>query len=73
MQVSQSTVIFASILIAFIVYITVKGELPAYLALFTPSNSGGGSSTSSSSSAGSTASSATSILGDISTFADFLG
>jgi hypothetical protein len=33
--VSQNSVIFAALVIGFIVYITIKGRLPAYLALFT--------------------------------------
>jgi preprotein translocase subunit SecY len=32
--VTQNSVIFAALLIGFIVYITVKGRLSAYLALF---------------------------------------
>jgi hypothetical protein len=31
---SQNSVIFAALVIGFIVYITIKGELPAYVALF---------------------------------------
>lgn len=45
----QSTVIFATLTFAFVVYITLRGQLPAYLALFssshdnpTPASSGGG-------------------------------
>jgi len=50
MDTSQSNVIFASLLIAFIIFITVKGELPTYLGFLlggsTPStgqNGGSGS------------------------------
>jgi hypothetical protein len=32
----QSTVIFGTLLFAFIVYITLRGQLPAYLDLFKP-------------------------------------
>lgn len=48
----QSNVIFAALLFAFIVYITVRGQLPSYLALFTRKGSeanGKGSSTASAS------------------------
>jgi hypothetical protein len=39
--VRQSTVIFGSLVFAFIVYITLRGQLPDYLALFSskPSSS----------------------------------
>lgn len=36
----QSNVIFGAILIAFIVFITVRGELPAYLSLLRGSSNG---------------------------------
>ena len=32
---SQSNIIFGTLLFAFIIYITTKGELPAYIGLFT--------------------------------------
>lgn len=41
----QSTVIFGGLLAAFVIYITVRGQLPGYLNLFS-SNSGIASSTS---------------------------
>jgi hypothetical protein len=41
--VQQSNVIFAMILIAFIVFITVRGELPAYLSLLRGSTANGSS------------------------------
>ena len=31
----QSTIIFGSLLLAFVIYITLRGQLPAYLGLFT--------------------------------------
>ena len=31
----QSTIIFGSLLLAFVVYITLRGQLPSYLNLFT--------------------------------------
>ncbi len=34
--VSQDNIIFGLVLLAFVVYITVKGELPTYLGFFTP-------------------------------------
>lgn len=34
--VSQDNIIFGLVLLAFVVYITVKGELPIYLGFFTP-------------------------------------
>jgi hypothetical protein len=39
--VRQSTIIFGTLLAAFVIYITLRGQLPDYLALFTkaaPSN-----------------------------------
>lgn len=35
-DVSQDNIIFGLILLAFVIYITVKGELPTYLGFFTP-------------------------------------
>lgn len=32
----QSTIIFGSLLFAFIIYITLLGQLPSYLGLFSP-------------------------------------
>lgn len=40
----QSNVIFATLLFAFIVYITIRGQLPAYLDLFRGKGSSGGTS-----------------------------
>lgn len=31
----QSTIIFATLIVAFIIFITIRGDLPAWLALFT--------------------------------------
>ena len=31
----QSTIIFATLIVAFIIFITVRGDLPSWLALFT--------------------------------------
>lgn len=44
-MISQSDKIFGSILIAFIVYITVRGQLPSYMSLFTGKASGQSSNT----------------------------
>lgn len=35
----QSTVIFGVLILAFVIYITMRGQLPAYLALFSSSSS----------------------------------
>lgn len=34
----QSTIIFGTLLLAFVIYITLRGQLPAYLGLFTGAN-----------------------------------
>jgi hypothetical protein len=47
--VNQSNIIFGALLLAFIVYITMRGELPIYMGFFVPSN---GTSTSTSSNNG---------------------
>ena len=39
----QSNVIFAAIFLAFLIFITIKGELPAYLAIFFGSSGASGS------------------------------
>jgi len=47
MRLSQTSIIAASLVIAFVVFITVRGELPAYLSIFgvgsgsTPAGSSG--------------------------------
>jgi len=41
----QTTKIFGVILAMFIVYITLKGELPAYMAVFTGNKTSTGSTT----------------------------
>lgn len=52
-RMRQSNVIFGTLLLAFIVYITMRGQLPGYLDLFTKKNAPkSSSSTSSSSSSG---------------------
>ena len=38
----QSNVIFAVIFFAFVIFVTIRGELPAYLAIFFGSGGGGG-------------------------------
>lgn len=35
MRLSQTSIIAAALMVAFILFITVRGELPAYLAIFT--------------------------------------
>lgn len=43
----QSTIIFGTLVFAFVIYITVRGQLPAYFSLFTGANvpvTGGGAS-----------------------------
>lgn len=35
MRLSQTSIIAASLILAYIVFITVRGELPAFLAVFT--------------------------------------
>lgn len=56
MSLSQSDKVFGALLIAFVIYVTVRGQLPGYMALFTKkapassgssTSSGSGSSTSS--------------------------
>lgn len=47
----QSTVIFGVLIFAFVVYITMRGQLPAYLALFSSSNTSTSSAPKSTSSA----------------------
>lgn len=48
MRLSQTSIIAASMIVAFVVFITVRGELPAYLSIFgvgsgvTPSGTGTG-------------------------------
>ena len=46
---NQSSVIVASVLLAFFVFITARGQLPAYLAVFLPSASNSASNASTSS------------------------
>lgn len=36
----QSTIIFVTLLVAFVIYITIRGQLPAYFSLFTGANVG---------------------------------
>ena len=36
----QSTVIFGTLLAAFVIYITIRGQLPSYLSLFTGGTTG---------------------------------
>jgi hypothetical protein len=77
-MMSQSTIVFFFLVFAYLIYITQRGELPAYLALLygggtpAPSPAAGGG-TSSPSSAGSSASSATSAAiktaGDLAPYA----
>lgn len=47
----QSTIIFGSLLLAFVIYITLRGQLPSYLGLFTGK---GSSSTANTNNSGST-------------------
>lgn len=44
MGLSQSDKIFGALLIAFVIYITVRGQLPKYLSIFQHSASNSGSS-----------------------------
>ena len=37
----QSTAIFGTLILAFVIYITLRGQLPRYLSLFTGANVGG--------------------------------
>jgi hypothetical protein len=55
--VQQSNVIFGALLIAFIVFITLRGELPTYLTILR-----GGGATATSTSSAATPSASTSIL-----------
>lgn len=52
----QSSIIFGALFVAFIVFVTVRGELPAYIAALLPRSSGG---------AGSAAPSGGGLLGSI--------
>jgi hypothetical protein len=39
--ISQDNIIFGMLLLAFVIFITIKGELPTYMGFFTPSKSQG--------------------------------
>ena len=62
MGLSQTDKLFAALLGAFIIYVTVKGQLPAYFALFTSNTSSATPTTSSGSSGGSNGGSGGALL-----------
>lgn len=39
----QSTVIFGTLLLGFVIYVTIRGQLPAYMSIFTGAQVGAGS------------------------------
>ena len=72
----QSTVIFGTLLAAFVIYITIRGQLPSYLSLFTgattepvaPKNSTTNDNKGSSGNSGSVVDKATSLLNQFGKF-----